>query len=220
MPTAAKAQVIDQTKEKFEQATGVFLTEYRGLTVQDMQNLRASLREKGGEASLREKGGELKVIKNTLFRKALGETADALTEELGSGPTAFAFVYENETDCAKILVDYTKTNKAFVVKGGLLNGKIMDAQAVENFSKLPPRDQLIAMVIGAVAAPLSTLVGTVEAIYAQPIRVIGAVADKVAEGGGPVAAESAPSAPASEEAPTSAPASEEAPTPEETSETE
>ncbi|HRI74977.1 MAG TPA: 50S ribosomal protein L10 [Fimbriimonadaceae bacterium] len=201
MPTAAKAQVIDQTKEKFEQATGVFLTEYRGLTVQDMQNLRASLREKGGE---------LKVIKNTLFRKALGETADALTEELGSGPTAFAFVYENETDCAKILVDYTKTNKAFVVKGGLLNGKIMDAQAVENFSKLPPRDQLIAMVIGAVAAPLSTLVGTVEAIYAQPIRVIGAVADKVAEGGGPVAAESAPSAPASEEALT----------PEETSETE
>lgn len=201
MPTAAKAQVIDQTKEKFEQATGVFLTEYRGLTVQDMQALRASLREKGGE---------LKVIKNTLFRKALGETADALTEELGSGPTAFAFVYENETDCAKILVDYTKTNKAFVVKGGLLNGKIMDAQAVENFSKLPPRDQLIAMVIGAVAAPLSTLVGTVEAIYAQPIRVIGAVADKVAEGGGPVAAESAPSAPASEEAPT----------PEETSETE
>lgn len=201
MPTAAKAQVIDQTKEKFEQATGVFLTEYRGLTVQDMQTLRASLREKGGE---------LKVIKNTLFRKALGETADALTEELGSGPTAFAFVYENETDCAKILVDYTKTNKAFVVKGGMLNGKIMDAQAVENFSKLPPRDQLIAMVIGAVAAPLSTLVGTVEAIYAQPIRVIGAVADKVAEGGGPVAAESAPSAPASEEAPT----------PEETSETE
>lgn len=201
MPTAAKAQVIDQTKEKFEQATGVFLTEYRGLTVQDMQNLRASLREKGGE---------LKVIKNTLFRKALGETADALTDELGSGPTAFAFVYENETDCAKILVDYTKTNKAFVVKGGMLNGKIMDAQAVENFSKLPPRDQLIAMVIGAVAAPLSTLVGTVEAIYAQPIRVIGAVADKVAEGGGPVAAESAPSAPASEEAPT----------PEETSETE
>lgn len=201
MPTAAKAQVIDQTKEKFEQATGVFLTEYRGLTVQDMQTLRASLREKGGE---------LKVIKNTLFRKALGETADALTEELGSGPTAFAFVYENETDCAKILMDYTKTNKAFVVKGGLLNGKIMDAQAVESFSKLPPRDQLIAMVIGAVAAPLSTLVGTVEAIYAQPIRVIGAVADKVAEGGGPVAAESAPSAPASEEAPT----------PEETSETE
>ncbi|MCZ8138558.1 MAG: 50S ribosomal protein L10 [Armatimonadota bacterium] len=201
MPTAAKAQVIDQTKEKFEQATGVFLTEYRGLTVQDMQNLRASLREKGGE---------LKVIKNTLFRKALGETADALTEELGSGPTAFAFVYENETDCAKILVDFTKTNKAFVVKGGMLNGKIMDAKAVENFSKLPPRDQLIAMVIGAVAAPLSTLVGTVEAIYAQPIRVIGAVADKVAEGGGPVTAESAPSAPASEEAPT----------PEETSETE
>ncbi len=201
MPTAAKAQIIDQTKEKFEQATGVFLTEYRGLTVQEMQTLRASLREKGGE---------LTVIKNTLFRKALGETADALTEELGSGPTAFAFVYENETDCAKILMDYTKTNKSFVVKGGLLNGKIMDAKAVEDFSKLPPRDQLIAMVIGAVAAPLSTLVGTVEAIYAQPIRVIGAVADKVAEGGGPVAAESAPSAPASEEAPT----------PEETSETE
>ena len=176
MPTAEKAQVIEQTREKFERSAAVYFTEYRGLSVQQLQALRAQLREKGGE---------IQVIKNTLFRRAAGDAVSDVSEEMTSGPTAIAFAYENETECAKVLLDFTKGHKVFKVKGGLVDGKAFDAQGVEEFSKLPPRDQLIAMVIGAIAAPLSNLVGVVEALYADPIRVIGAVADKVAEGGAP-----------------------------------
>lgn len=197
MPTAQKAQTIEQAKEKYQKAAGVFFTEYRGLKVSQLQALRKELGEKGGD---------LQVIKNTLFKIAAGDDAEKFTEEMTSGPTAIAFVYENETDCAKVLVDFAKTSKALVVKGGLVSGKVFDAAAVENLSKLPPREVLIAQVIGAIAAPLSNLVGVVEALYADPIRVIGAVADKANEEGGLQAA-----TPAESEAPANeTPAAEEA----------
>lgn len=190
MPTAKKAETIETTRERYERSVGVIFTEYRGLKVKQMQDLRSKLREKGGD---------IHVVKNTLFRIAAGEHGKDLPENIGSGPTAIAFIYENEAECAKSLVDFATANKAFVVKGGLFGGKTFDGKQVEALSKLPPRDVLISQVIGAVVAPLSSLVGTIEALYADPIRVIGAVADKVGEGGGPVEAETASSAPAVEE---------------------
>ena len=173
MPTAEKATAIEQTRERYQRAAGVLFTEYRGLKVQDMQALRQQLGAKGGE---------FHVVKNTLFRIAAGEEANALPVELTSGPTAIAFVYENEPDCAKVLTDFAKTHKGLVVKGGLIGGKAFDGKQIEQLAKLPPKDVLIAQVIGAIAAPLTNLVGVIEALYADPIRVIGAVADKVAEG--------------------------------------
>ncbi len=208
MPTAAKATTIEATKERFDRSVGVIFTEYRGLKVRELQSLRRTLKEKGGE---------IQVVKNTLFRLAAGDAASNLTDELSSGPTAVAFLYENETDCAKALFDFEKTNKKLVIKGGLIGGKVFDGKQIENFSKLPPRDVLIAQVIGTIAAPLSNLVGVVEALYADPIRVIGAVADKVNEGGGPV--ESAPAETAETNSSEPAPA-EEAAAPTETTETQ
>lgn len=199
MPTAQKAKTIEQATEKYQKSAGVFFTEYRGLKVSDLQALRKELGAKGGE---------LQVIKNTLFKIAAGEDASKLSEEMTSGPTAVAFVYENESDCAKVLMDFTKTNKNFVVKGGLVGGKFMDSAAVESLSKLPPREVLIAQVIGAIAAPLSNLVGVIEALYADPIRVIGAVADKAKEEGGLTASESAAPAAAAPAAESEAPATE------------
>lgn len=181
MPTPQKAETIQQTKERFEKSVGVIFTEYRGLKVKQMQELRTSLRKKGAD---------LHVVKNTLFLQAAGDAAANLPEELSSGPTAIAFVYENESEVAKALTDFGGVNKALVVKGGLFSGKAFDSKGIEALGKLPPRDVLIAQVIGAVAAPLTTLVGTIEALYADPIRVIGAVADKVNEGGGAVEASS------------------------------
>lgn len=173
----AKATVVDQATEKYGKSAGVLFTEYRGLKTGELQALRKQLRAKGGE---------LQVIKNTLFRKALGEDSQKLTEDLTSGPTAIAFIYENEADCAKVVMDFAKSSKRLVVKGGLIGGKVYDANGVDALSKLPPREVLIAQVLGAIAAPLSNLVGVIEALYADPIRVIGAVADKVGEGAGPV----------------------------------
>ncbi|MCB0825639.1 MAG: 50S ribosomal protein L10 [Armatimonadetes bacterium] len=197
MPTAKKADTIETIKERYSRAVGVIFTEYRGLKVHQVQALRKQLKEKGGE---------LQVVKNTLFKIAAGDDAEKFTDEMSSGPTAVAFLYENETDCAKVLMDFAKDNKALVVKSGLIEGKIFDKDGVEAFSKLPSRDVLIAQVIGTIAAPLSQLVGTVEALYATPIRTIGAVADKFADGSAPAAEEAA--APAAEEAPAEAPAEE------------
>ncbi|MBX3112807.1 MAG: 50S ribosomal protein L10 [Fimbriimonadaceae bacterium] len=212
MPTAQKARVIEETGERFQRSKGVLFTEYRGLKVKELQLLRKQLGEKGGE---------LQVVKNTLFGLAAGEGASPLTETLKSGPTAVVFLYENESDCAKVVMDFAKTHKSLVVKGGLINGKVFDGSGVEELSKLPPRDVLISQIIGLVAAPIADLVGVIEALYADPIRVIGAVADKVAEGSplpeadAPTAAAEEPAAAEAAAEPTTEPAAEaaaEAPT--------
>jgi len=181
MPTAEKARTIEQAKEWYSKSSGVVFTDYRGLKVKEIQALRADLRKKGGE---------LHVVKNTLFRIAAGADAAKLPTDLHNGTTAFAFVYENEPDVAKALLEYARTSKKLVVKGGFFGGKALTNKEVEQLSQLPPRDVLIAQVIGAIAAPLTTLVGTIEALYADPIRVIGAVADKVGEGSAPAEASS------------------------------
>jgi len=172
MSTPEKASVIEQAKDWYQQSAGVVFADYRGLKVKEMQQLRRELRAKGGD---------IHVIKNTLFRLAAGEDIEKLPAEYHNGPTAIAFIYENEPDCAKVIADYCKTNKKLEIKGGLFGGKTFTAKDVQALSKLPSKDVLIAQVIGAIAAPLSNLVGTIEAIYAEPIRTIGAVADKVAK---------------------------------------
>ena len=172
MPTAEKARTIEQAKEWYSKSVGVVFTDYRGLKVKEMQQLRRDLRAKGGE---------IHVLKNTLFRVAAGDDVANMPEELHNGTTAIAFVFENESACTKALLDFAKSSKILKVKGGYF-GKAFSAKEVEALSELPSRDVLIAQVIGAIAAPLSTLVGTVEALYGDPIRAIGAVADKVAEG--------------------------------------
>ncbi len=173
MPTIQKERTIEQAREWYTKSSGVVFADYRGLKVSDVQALRADLRKKGAE---------LHVLKNTLFRIAAGDDTAKMPADLHNGTTAFAFVFENEAEVAKTLLDYAKTSKKLVVKGGFFGGKALDAKGVETLSTLPPRDVLLAQVIGAIAAPLSGLIGTIEALYADPIRTIGAVADKVAEG--------------------------------------
>lgn len=194
MPTPQKERVIEQTRDWYSRSVGVVFADYRGLSVKEMQSLRKQLRKSGGE---------IHVVKNTLFRLAAGpEVVESLSDEMHNGTTAIAFLFENEGECAKVLVDYAASSKKLAVKGGIFGGKAFDARSVEAISKLPPRDVLIAQVIGAIAAPLTNLVGVIEALYADPIRVIGAVADKVAEGSpAPATAEPAPAA----EAPAAAP---------------
>ncbi len=173
MPTAEKARAIEQAKEWYGKSVGLVFTDYRGLKVKEIQQLRRDLRSKGGE---------IHVLKNTLFRIAAGDDSANMPAELHNGTTAVAFVFENEAQVAKSLLDYAKSNKKLVVKGGYFGGKAFTAKQVEALSELPPRDILIAQVIGTIAAPLTNLVTVIESLYADPIRVIGAVADKVAEG--------------------------------------
>jgi large subunit ribosomal protein L10 len=173
MPTEAKAKTIEKAKRLYEEATGVVFADYSGLSVKELQALRRELKAKGAS---------FHVIKNTLFRIAAGEDAAKLPYELHNGPTAIAFLQGNEPEAAKTLVEFARTNKNLKVKGAFVGGRAFSEEEVVQLSKLPPREVLLAQVIGAIAAPLSQLVGVVEALYAEPIRTIGAVADKVAEG--------------------------------------
>ncbi len=211
MPTAEKARTIEQAKEWYSKSVGLVFTDYRGLKVKEIQQLRRDIRSKGGE---------IHVLKNTLFRIAAGEDTAKMPDELHNGTTAVTFVFENEAQVAKSLLDYARTNKKLVVKGGFFGGKAFSAKQVEALSELPPRDILIAQLIGTIAAPLTNLVTVVENLYADPIRVIGAVADRVAEVSPiPAKSEAAPAAeetPAAEASAPEAPA-EEAPTAEEPS---
>lgn len=206
MPTAAKVKQVEQIKERYQRANGVIFTEYRGLSVPALQKLRRNLADQGAEIS---------VVKNTLFKKAAGEDAEKFPEAMTSGPTAVAFVYQDDAATAKALFDFIKEQKAFVVKGAFLDGRLYDGAQIEALSKLPPKEVLIAQVIGVIAAPLSNLVGVVQEILAAPIRAIGAVADKAAEGApAPEAKAEAPAeaAPAAEEAPAAEAAPESEPT--------
>ena len=160
MPTAEKAQVIDQAKAWYDKAVGVVFSDYRGLSVKEIQALRADVRKKGGE---------IHVLKNTLFRIAFGDDLEKLPAEFHNGTTAFTFVYANETDVSKALVDYARSSRKLVIKGGFFDGKAFDAKQVEALAALPPRDILIAQVIGAIASPLSGLVGAVWATHKSTV---------------------------------------------------
>ncbi len=186
MPTPHKAQVIDQAEDWYSRSQGIVFTDYRGLTVKEFQNLRKQLRAKGGE---------IHVVKNTLFRRAAGDDIEKIPAEYHNGTTAVAFLFENESEGSKVIADFATSSKKLTIKGGLFGGKVFDAKGVEKISKLPPKDVLIAQVIGTIVAPLTNLVGTIEAIYATPIRTIFAVADKANEGA-PVAAAPVAEAPA------------------------
>ena len=169
MPTAEKVKQVEQIKERYQRASGVIFTEYRGLSVPALQKLRRNLAEQGAELS---------VVKNTLFRIAVGDDAEKISIDMTSGPTAVAFVYKDDAATAKALFAFIKENKTFVIKGGFLDGRLYDGERMEQISKLPPKDVLLSQIVGIIAAPMSNLVATIQEIYAAPIRAIGAVADK------------------------------------------
>ncbi|MDQ2986156.1 MAG: 50S ribosomal protein L10 [Armatimonadota bacterium] len=190
MPTAQKAAIIDKAKKWYADSTGLIFTDYRGLDVPSLQTLRSSLRETGGE---------FHVVKNTLLRQAVGDNIAQFPDEFHNGPTATLFIFKDEAACAKVLVKFAKTNKGLEIKGGLIDGKPMTAEQIDSLSKLPSRDELLSMIVGLVAAPMSNVVGALNEIIVGPIRCIDAIIEK--QGGAPAPAAEPEAAAATEEAP-------------------
>ncbi len=188
MPTAGKAAVIEKTKEWYKESSGLIFTDYRGLSVPEIQTLRQSLRDTGGEYH---------VVKNTLLRIAMGDEVANLPDELHNGPTATAFIFREEPACAKLLVKFAKDHKGFAIKGGFLDGRPLTAADIEAFSKLPGRQELLGMLVGLVAAPMSSVASLMNEMLAAPLRLIDAMIEK--QGGAPAEAPSAPELAASEE---------------------
>lgn len=151
MPTEYRIQQVAMLKEMLEKAETVFVCEYRGLTVAKITDVRARIRKAGGE---------MKIARNTLMRLALGEMDHPVPEELTAGPNVYTLVYGEIAEVAKALRDFSKEkgNEALVVKGGIMGKEVLNQAQVFALADLPPREQLLAQVVGTMVAPIRGLV--------------------------------------------------------------
>ncbi len=172
MARPEKVAVVDEIKDKLEAAEAVFVTEYRGLTVGQQQELRRSLSKADAE---------YKVFKMSLAR--LAAEAAGFTDLLVwlEGPTAIAFTTGDPVPTAKSLKDFSDANGHLVVKGGLLAGATLDAEAVRKLADIEPRDVLLAKLAGAMSAPMSKLAGLMTAILRQPATAMQQLLEKKEE---------------------------------------
>jgi large subunit ribosomal protein L10 len=205
MVNAEKIAAVTELADSFRASSGVVLTEYRGLTVKQLQELRRSLGEDVHYA----------VAKNTLTKIAAKDAGVELDNELLVGPTAIAFIKGDPVLAAKSLRDFAKTNTPLVIKGGFLDGKILSSEEINKLADLESREVLLAKLAGGMKASLSGAASLFAAPLSQAARVLGALQAKaesdpsiLAAGPEPVAAvaEEAPVADEATDSPAEAPA--------------
>ncbi len=170
MPTARKEAAIGELAEKLAGAKNLFLTDYSGLTVDEITRLRGELRKDGTTYS---------VVKNTLFRIAAGDLAGRL-ESFLVGPTGIVFAGNDPVAPAKALKTFSDTVKRVTVKAGYIDGQIVDAQQIEKLAKLPPKFELIAMLVGTLANPIRGLVTVLSGNQGGLVRVLDRIREQKA----------------------------------------
>jgi large subunit ribosomal protein L10 len=182
MAKADKATAVAEITEQFKASTATVVTEYRGLTVAHLANLRRSL---GATATY-------SVAKNTLVKRAAAEAGVEGLDELFTGPTAITFITGEPVDAAKALKTFAKENKALVIKGGYMDGAALTVAQVEAIADLESREVLLAKMAGAMKAKTSQAAALFQAPLSQLARLAFALQEKRTE------AEGAPAAPADE----------------------
>ena len=190
-PRSDKVAVVDEVREKFDAADGALLTEYRGLDVPALADLRKELRAAGGE---------YKIYKNTLVRIAARER-DLDLDDLLTGPTAIAFVGEkadgspgDAAAVAKALKEFAKANDKLVLKGGVLDGSVLSADDIKALAELPSREVLLSQIAGLLQAPLAEFVGLLDAVPRDFSYALQALIDKGGAGEAGAATETAEAA--------------------------
>ena len=168
-PRADKVAVVDEVRERFGEAEAVLFTEYRGLDVAAMADLRGRLID----ADCR-----YKIYKNTLVRRALSENAPPGTLDLLGGPTALAFCGKDPSAAAKALRTFATTHEALVIKGGVLAGALLSDAQVRELADLPSRDELMAQMLGAFAAPLNALASMMNNLIGEVSGLVQALIDR------------------------------------------
>ena len=187
-PRPEKVAVVDEVRKRFTDAEAVLLTEYRGIDVSGLAELRAALRAAGGD---------YKVYKNTLVRRATNELGLDLDQHL-TGPTAIAFVPAGGTGdpvaVAKALREFAKGNPDLVVKGGVLGEKLLTAADAKALADVAPREELLAKFAGLMAAPLVQFAGLLQALPRDLAYGLAALIEQ--KGGAPEVVETPADAPA------------------------
>lgn len=173
MPTQQKEETIGDIAEAIRSSEAVLFTDYRGLTVAQVSDLRKKLRDSDTSFA---------VVKNTLFKRAsegLIESDPNLDITL-NGPTAAVYAHKDPVASSKAILDYIATNRntPLKVKGAVVNGKFYTPQQVDALSKVPPREVLIAQMLGSFNAPITGLVSTLGGIISKFVFTLQAIADK------------------------------------------
>ncbi len=184
MPSTEKFSAVDEITEHFSSSSAAVVTEYRGLTVKQLSDLRRAL---GRETTYA-------VVKNTLTRRAAADAGVPLDESLLTGPTAIAFVKGDAVEAAKGLRDFAKANPLLIIKGGVLDGKALSAGEISKIADLESREVLLAKVAGGLKALPTRAAGLFQAPLSQMVRLAKALEDKL-----PAAAPAAEAAPAADE---------------------
>jgi len=175
MPRPEKVQRVAELSEEFKGARNIFITDYSGLNVIDITELRKQLRESGIS---------YRVEKNTLLRRAAAESGyDDLVPEF-KGPTAIAFSPEDPTVAAKIFYDFYDRLEKPHVRVFQIDDRLYEPEKLKPLAKLPPRDIVLAQLVATIESPISALIGTLDAIIREFIATVDAIADQKKESGG------------------------------------
>ena len=173
-PRPEKVAVVDDVRGRLESSQGVLLTEYRGLSVADLAQLRGKLAELGGD---------YKVYKNTLVKIATKEFESAELDDMLNGPTALAFVRDDIAQVARTIRDFARSNPALVLKGGILDGRVLSGQDAQKIANLEPRAVMLAKLAGLLQAPIQQFAGLIQALIDNRASLDSSGTDPVADSG-------------------------------------
>jgi len=171
---AHKVAVVEEITTRVGEATASIVSEYRGLTVAELAELRSTL----GSV-----GGDYRIYKNTLVRRAIDGGQYQLLSEYLNGPSALTFVQGDVSAVAKALRDFSRGNPLLVIKGGLADGSLLSTSDLSALADLPPRDVLLARLAGALAAPMQQMAGLLQALPRNLAYGISALIEKREAGG-------------------------------------
>lgn len=176
---AKKEELVQGYVEQLQNSEAVIFTDYRGLGVSEMQELRAKIRQaEGGFA----------VVKNTLLKRAMEDAGLPIVDDLLIGPVGLGFCQQNVTGVAKAITEFTKDNETLMIKGGLMGNQVMDEAAIKDLASLPSLEVLQAQLLGLLNAPANKLANVVASGVRQVVNVTNAYAQTEAESSAPAEA--------------------------------
>jgi large subunit ribosomal protein L10 len=169
MPNVKNQETLSKIKEDLDGVSAVWVVDYCGLTVKDIQALRVAIRESGAS---------MKVYKNTLMHIALNEAGLPTLDDILEGPSAFVFAGDDVAAAAKAVKTFAKTNQNLEIKGGLMEGEQVSAAQVEAIASLPSREELLAQIAGAISGVARGLAVALNGVPSGLAQVTKAVADQ------------------------------------------
>lgn len=169
MPNAQNQEMLENIKADLEGESAMWVVDYRGLTVKEIQELRRSIREAGAT---------MKVYKNTLMHIALADADYPTLDDMLKGPSAFVFAGQDIAASAKAVKNFAKDNENLVIKGGLMDGAAVTPAEVEAIASLPSREELYAQIAGAISGVARGLATTINGVPRGLAQAIKAVADQ------------------------------------------